>query len=191
MIRAVKLALEKNSTARKAAEACNVPESTLQEKMYNIKQGLEVSMSSKLGRCTFTDAYEKKLVDYMIDLDNRLMPLSRKKFLKLAFILTESLKIPHKFSKTTRLTGKDFYYGFLKGHPELSLRKPESTSLALAVDFNKPQVERFFSKYQELNQKHRFQHFQIFNCNETGVTCVHGNTMVISLKGKRQVGKLT
>ena len=87
MVRAVKLTLEKNSSIRKISEACNVPRSTLQDKIYNIKQGLKVSMSSKLGRfeCTFTDAYEKKLVDYTIDLDNRLMPLSRKEFLKLAF----------------------------------------------------------------------------------------------------------
>ena len=58
-------------------------------------------MSSKLRRFewTFTDAYKKKLVDYMIDLDNRLMPLSRKEFFKLAFNLAESFKIPHKFSK--------------------------------------------------------------------------------------------
>ena len=145
MIRAVKLALEKNSSVRKISEACNVPRSTLQDKIYNIKQGLKVSMSSKLGgfECTFTDAYGKKLVDYMIDLDNRLMPLSRKQFLKLAFNLAESLKIPHKFSKT-RQAGKDFYYGFVRRHPELSLRKPESTNLTRAVGFNKPQVERFF-----------------------------------------------
>ena len=167
-IRAVKLALEKNLSVRKMSEACNAPRNTLQDKIYNIKQGLEVIMSSKLRRfeSTFTNAYEKKLVDYMIDLDNRLMPLSRKVFLKLAFNLAGSFKIPHKLSKnkTNRL------------------RKPESTSLARAVGFNKPQVERFFSKYQELDQKHRFQHFQIFNCDETGVTCVRGHTMVISLK---------
>ena len=64
MIKGVKLALEKNSSVRKISEACNVPRSTLQDKIYNIKQGLEVSMSSKLGRfeCTFTDAYEKNLL---------------------------------------------------------------------------------------------------------------------------------
>ena len=67
MIRAVKLALEKNLSVRNISEACNVPGSTLQDKIYNIKQGLEVSMSSILGRfeCTFTDAYEKKLVNYI------------------------------------------------------------------------------------------------------------------------------
>ena len=50
MIRAVKLALEKNSSVRKISEACNVPRCTLENKIYNIRQGLEVSMSSKLGR---------------------------------------------------------------------------------------------------------------------------------------------
>ena len=40
--------------------------------------------------------------------------------------------------------GDGWVRGFLNRHPELTLRKPEPTSIARATGFNKPQVQRFF-----------------------------------------------
>ncbi|KAJ4437763.1 hypothetical protein ANN_13701 [Periplaneta americana] len=114
------------------------------------------------------------------------MPLSKKEFLKLAYDLAEELKLPHRLNKTKKLAGKDFYYGFLKRHPEIALRVPESTSMMRAVGFNKPQVDLFFSKLVELMEKHSFPPSRIFNADETGVSSVHDNCKVMSVKGKRQ-----
>jgi hypothetical protein len=87
---------------------------------------------------------------------------------------------------------KQFYYEFMRRHPELSLRTSESTSLQRAVGFNRPQVDRFFDKLEELQKKHSFPPGRIFNADETGVSAVHENVLkVLSVKGKKQVGKLT
>ncbi|PSN41272.1 hypothetical protein C0J52_14336 [Blattella germanica] len=119
------------------------------------------------------------------------MPLSRKEFLKLAFQLAEELKLPHCFNNNNEMAGKAFYNGFMARFPELSLRTPESMSMMRATGFNKHQVSNFFVKLEYLYSKQMFPPLRIYNADETGISCVHENTKVISLKGKRQVGKLT
>ncbi|KAJ4438061.1 hypothetical protein ANN_14000 [Periplaneta americana] len=117
------------------------------------------------------------------DLDNRMMPLTKKEFLKLAFDLAETLRIPHRFNKEKKRAGKDFYYNFLKRHPNLSLRTAESTSSQRAVGFNRSQVSRFFDKLGDLQNQFHFPASRIFNADETGISCVHINdTKVLSVK---------
>ncbi|KAJ8932481.1 hypothetical protein NQ318_001656 [Aromia moschata] len=115
---------------------------------YFRKNGLEASSLAKKSPSTpnldyslklLIPEHETALVDYVKDLSSRLMPLSREEFLQLTFQLAEKLKIPHRFSKTKKMAGKDFYQAFMSRHPDLSLRTPESTSLMRCVGFNRPQ----------------------------------------------------
>ena len=89
------------------------------------------------------------------------------------------------------MAGKDFFLAFKKRNPDLVLRTPEATSLMRATGFNKPQVDRFYDLLLKLQEQFGFQASQIYNANETGVSTVHKNDKVLSLKGKKQVGKLT
>ena len=68
------------------------------------------------------------------------MPLTRKEFLKLAFVSAEELKLPHRFNKNKQIAEKDFYYSFVKRHPEVTLRTSESTGVMQTEGFNEPQV---------------------------------------------------
>lgn len=83
----------------------------------------------------------------------------------------------------------------MKRHEVLRLRSSASTSLQRAAGFNKEQVGRFFEKlteFTELMGKYSFEHSKIFNAYETGVSCVHLNKLkVVSVNGKKQIGKLT
>lgn len=179
---------------RMAAVAYEVPRSTMRDKIKQLKEGKETILKPELGKFkpTFSKQFEQILVDHVIDLDNRLMPLSKKEFLRLAYDLAEALKIKHRFNRETKCAGKNFYYDFIKRHPELSLRTAESTSLQRAVGFNRPQVLRFFNHLQELMAKFSFDPSKIFNADETGVSSVHENKQkVLAAKGKKQVGKLT
>ncbi|XP_052752615.1 uncharacterized protein LOC128201064 [Galleria mellonella] len=193
MKQAIRCVLEKKISVREAAERYDVPRSTLQDRIKAVGSGQEAQFKPTLGRYehTFSENQSLQLYNHVKDLDNRLMPLTKVEFLKLAFQFAERLKIPHRFNKEKKMAGKDFYYSFIKKYPDIALRSPESTSIARAVGFNKPQVYRFYDQLHQLQDKYKFPASRIYNADETGVSTVHKNEKVISTKGKKQVGKLT
>lgn len=194
----MKIAIEKvmcgEMGIREAAYHFEVPKSTLSDRIKTLKGGLEVDMSPQLGyfKKTFPDELELHLIDYLIDLDNKMMPINKNEFLRFVFDLAVHLKIPHQFKSEKRKAGKKFFYNFMGRHPELRLRTPQSTSIQRAVGFNKEQVDLFFEKYEQLLTRYTPSPSKIFNCNEIGVSVVHENaTKVLSQKGKKQDSKIT
>ena len=75
-------------------------------------------------------------------------------------------------------------------HPDLSLRKPEVTSLSRATGFNKVQVELFYSKLQEILLQNNISPARIFNMDQTGISSVQKPGKILSQRGMKQVGKL-
>lgn len=191
--KAIDKVMSNQFSLRKSSKVYNVPKSTLSDYIQKLKRGGEIKLPLKRGRFdpTFNEEYEETLVAHLVDMSNRCMPLTRKEFLKLAYDLAEKLKLDHRFNRTKKAAGKHFYYDFIKRHPELSLRKPESTSLMRAVGFNRPQVNRFFENLKSVCEKFQFGPSDIYNCDETGVSTVHKQDKVMTLKSNRQVGKLT
>lgn len=109
---------------------------------------------------------------------------------ELAYQLAVRNGIGHRFNNQT--AGQDWVSGFLKRHPTLTLRTPESTSGARAMGFNKVSVDKFFLLLTKVVDKHKLTASQIYNCDETGITVnPKSNSKIIALKGKRQVGLLT
>ncbi|KAJ4432925.1 hypothetical protein ANN_15182 [Periplaneta americana] len=193
MKQAVENVLTGQLSIRKAAEIYNIPKNTLIDRVSAIKGGKEITFTPALGRFkpTFIAEFEGVLLNHVKDLSDRLLPLTRKEFLNLAFQLAEALKIPHHFNCDKKTSGKQFYFDFMKRHPNLSLQTPESTSLNRSIGFNKPQVNRFFESLTNLMEKYEFTPYKIYNCDETSVTTVQKHFKVISLKQNCQVGKLT
>ncbi|KAG8232225.1 hypothetical protein J437_LFUL011971 [Ladona fulva] len=179
---------------RAASTRCAVPKNTLGDRVKNLLERKEETAkpccSDNKGTFsrTFDRDREEILYNHVSALDSQLMPLSKPEFLKLA----EKLKIEHRFNKETSMVGKDFYV-FMNRHPDLRLRTAESTSLQRAVGFSKDKVNIFFDKLTEHMEKYKFNPSRILiNADETGVSCVHNNRLkVMSVKGKKQVGKLT
>jgi dihydroorotate dehydrogenase len=85
------------------------------------------------------------------------------------------------------MAGKYFFLAFKKRNSDRALRTPEATSFMRATGFNKPQVERFYDLLLKLQEQFGFQASQIYNANETGVSTVHKNVKILSVKGKKQV----
>ena len=78
---------------------------------------------------------------------------------------------------------------FMKSNPQVSLRKPENTSLARSTGFNKTNVEEFFANYINVMERYKFKPHRILNIDETGVTTVQQSPKVIAKRGKKQVGQ--
>ncbi|XP_072384743.1 uncharacterized protein [Diabrotica undecimpunctata] len=109
---------------------------------------------------------------------------------ELAFDLAERNNIVHPFKNSK--AGLDWVKRFLNRHPNLSLRKPEATSSARAMRFNKVAVKQFFDLLSNILDTHQLTGDRIYNCDETGLTVnPKGHSKVISKKGRRQVGILT
>lgn len=72
------------------------------------------------------------------------------------------------------------------------LRSPEPTSIAKARDFNRPQVELFYSLLWEQIEKFNFDATTIFNMDKTGVrTSTSKPPKILSTKGKKQIGVIS
>lgn len=55
-------------------------------------------------------------------LDNMFYGLTTKRLREIAYDFAEKNNRPHRFNKEEKLAGKEWLRGFLKRHPELSLR---------------------------------------------------------------------
>jgi len=91
-----------------------------------------------------TDDVEQDLVEHILLLESKFYGLTWDSLLRLAFQIAKANYIQTRFNKITQKTGKEWLRGFLCRHTEISLRSPESTSLARAAGFNQQRVGEFF-----------------------------------------------
>ena len=84
MKRAIQDILDREMSERAAAKRYEVPRASLQDRVKAVKQGQNVILKPILGRFqqTFNPQYKRQLCQHVIDLDNRLLPLTRSEFLR-------------------------------------------------------------------------------------------------------------
>jgi len=147
--KAVSSVLIHGKSQKKAASDFGIPRQTLRRHLEKAKNGDGVE--KVLGRPRILSrADEDELVSVIINMEKRLFGLTKMDIRRLAYRYCEVNNIKHNFSPKTECAGEDWMIGFLKNHPELSLRKPEATSLARAGGFNKEKVSRFFDAYESV-----------------------------------------
>lgn len=194
MQRAVEAVVSGEMGYHRASISFAVPQTTLERHVKRQRDNAGYSISKVLGskRPVFTPQQEEELVGYLKEMEARLFGLTITECRKLAFQLAEQNGIQHPFNKNDKMAGKGWMMGFFNRHKDLSIRKPEATSGARAMGFNKVAVEQFFKLLQETVEKYQLTADKIYNVDETGVTVnPKGNSKVIASKGKRQVGALT
>ncbi|XP_049869645.1 uncharacterized protein LOC126369338 [Pectinophora gossypiella] len=180
--------VNEGESKRSVAKSLGMAESTLRKRL------LRTSIATKLGRydLTFSKEVEQEFCNYLMHLDDMYFGMTAKNLRILAFEFAERNNISHRFNRDAKAAGKDWLRGFLKRHPQISLRQPTSTSIARAMGFNRPQVERFYINLSALMDKHNFPPSAIYNMDETGVSTVPNKApKVLTLKGKRSVNKIS
>ncbi|KAF2890810.1 hypothetical protein ILUMI_15363 [Ignelater luminosus] len=185
--RAIKRVNDDRISLHKAAQEFKIPYSTLQKRYRRLEQ-----TSPRLGRKPiFFPDQERILTDHLIDMTNLVYGLDSMKFRKIAYECAEQLKIPHNFNKKSKCAGPDWLEGFLKRNTNISVRKPESTSINRIEGFNKKEVELFYKNLEELMVKNKYEAHQIFNMDETGVYTVQEPGNILAKTGQKRVGTVT
>ncbi|MEW8542636.1 MAG: hypothetical protein AB2693_03800 [Candidatus Thiodiazotropha sp.] len=133
---------------------------------------------------------EQELKSHIIEMESKMFGLTVKNVRKLAFDLAEKMELRHPFNRNDQMAGKDWVQKFMARH-NLSLRNPQGTSIARASGFNKHQVGKFFELYRTLVEGRDVPPGNIWNMDETGLRTVQTPKRVITVKGKRSVGKIT
>lgn len=175
----------------KASRTFNVPFTTLRRRAADVNKRVK-NVSKGLGRfsTTFSPEQEKQILEHIKGLERRLFGITQKDLCVLVFDWAEANKIQHRFNKIKKRAGWDWIKGFRRRHPEITLRRPENTSIARAMAFNKPNIAKFFESYQDLLEEHKFPPERMYNVDETGISTVQNPPKVFAATGKKQVGTI-
>ena len=133
----------------KASNQFDVPQTTLERYVKKKKENPEYQIDKTAGKFQ-TQEQELELVNYLKTMEARLFGLTMKDLRTLAYQLAERNGIAHRFKN--EIAGQGWVNGFLKRNPTLSIRKPESTSGARAMGFNKVAVDSFFFATYKINR---------------------------------------
>jgi hypothetical protein len=145
-----------------------------------------------LGRNTdLPPDVEDQLAKHVLDMEAMFYGFSTKCLRKLAFQIADINKIHHRFSIEKQQAGKEWLSGFLRRHPEISVRSPQATSLARASGFNRQRVNSFFDVLEKLVEEYGITADRIYNTDEKGLTAVQKPGKILAKKGKAQVGSIT
>ncbi|KAF2901481.1 hypothetical protein ILUMI_04706 [Ignelater luminosus] len=117
---------------RKSAARFDIPFTTLKDRVKADK----CYGPSLCRKCVFNKDKEKEIEEHVLLLPKLHFGLTLIELRRLAFEFAETNNIKNNFCRNTRLTGKDWLYGFLKRHPKISLRIPEATSVNRVMAFN-------------------------------------------------------
>lgn len=112
----------------------------------------------------FTVEQESQLVKYLArasDIYFGLTPFEVRKLAK-QYAVKLNLKIPNNW-EANDCAGRDWFTGFLKRHPTLSIRTPQATSLARATSFNPHNVKMFFDNLSNVIERFNLSPTDIWN----------------------------
>lgn len=192
MQNAAKSVVDENKSIRGVAKEYGICHVTLARFCKKVRNGGPISHGYNAHNRIFKDEYEEELKKYILRCADLYYGLTSTDIRKFAFEAAVHFKLDVPVSwHANELAGKEWYLAFLERNKSLSLRKPEPTSLSRAMNFNKPNVNKFFENYLNVLERYKFEPQDIFNVDETGLTTVHNPSKVIAHKGKKQVGMIT
>ncbi|XP_063759756.1 uncharacterized protein LOC134877965 [Eleginops maclovinus] len=182
-------------SARSVAKEFEICHTTLYrfcKKLERAGPGEEIRTGYWTPRRVFTAEQEAILSNYLKTAADMFYGLCTKEVRRLAYLLAVryGCQYPGTWDEPG-LAGRDWLMGFLHRQPTLSIRRPQATSLARNIHFNRHNVSLFFNNLDEVLRKNNFQGEDIWNMDETGITTVQRPDQVVARRGDRQVGSAT
>lgn len=195
---AVNACLDGRMSIRIAATTFGLKKTTLQHRVEKARQSdlpavapIKYRFDSKYTHNqVFTKEQESQLKVYLVNCSKMQYGLSYKQVRHFAWQFAQALKIRYPPVWDLRQeAGEDWLKNFMSRNRELSLRKPENTSLSRATSFNLSNVNIFFNNFERALNKIKVTGDRIYNLDETGVTTVLETPKIIAQRGAKQVGQ--
>lgn len=189
---AAKVVLENKKSLRGAASEFGVARTTLKRFIEKMELDNCPRMGYVPARQIFNAQQENELQKYLLKASSIFYGLTPKDVRTLAYncAMKFNIKSPDNWHEN-KMAGKDWLTGFLRRNQQLSIRKPEATSLGRATSFNKTNVDSFFAKLGEVMDKNKFMASNVWNVDETGVSTVSKPCKIVAAKGKKNIGSMT
>ena len=169
MQEALKAVQENNKGLRQAARDYGVPVTTLKRRVDG-----EVPLIAKPGPATvLTKEEEQKLCDYCLKMCDMGYGLTVEDVRRTAYQIANTSGRPHPFKDGK--AGRDWYDGFVRRFPTLTLRKEEALSYMRAKSADEKVIEDFFAKLAAVLSRLNLLNkpMLIYNADETGFSKVH------------------
>uniref|UniRef100_UPI00358F367E uncharacterized protein n=1 Tax=Myxine glutinosa TaxID=7769 RepID=UPI00358F367E len=190
--------VEKGFSIRQVALDLKIDRITLSRYVKKCQSG-QASSNDELvphfnTRQIFTEEEERGLEEYILTSSVMFHGLGYVAIRRLGFEYAErKQKNVSESWRHNAMAGKDWMSGFMKRHPNISLRSPEATSITRAQGFNKKAVGAFFELWTKTQAEKNFGPESIFNLDETGITTVHNISKLglLAASGMKQVGQIT
>ncbi|XP_076805471.1 uncharacterized protein LOC143449241 isoform X2 [Clavelina lepadiformis] len=202
MEKAVKQVLMQKRPCHKVGKEYGIPHVTLRryclkyrKEHSNQNDDIEEISLKRYGyfnnRSVFDSNQELLLVEYLLKSSTLYYGLSTSEVKSLAYEYATkvNLKIPSSWA-VAKQAGSDWLSAFMKRHPSLSLRTPESTSLSRATSFNRHNVKTFYDRFASVLERDGFTPDKIWNVDETGCTTVQKPRKIVAATGAKQVGAI-
>ena len=139
----------------------------------------------------FTDKEELALKEHIVKMSKLFYGLDKMKVKTLVYEYAKknNKRIPDLWN-TKQVAGEDWLKSYRKQSNDLSLGKPESTSLARAMTFNNYNVKAFFNNLKIIFCNLKHPPTRIWNLDETGVNTVPTSRQILCRISTKQVGQI-
>ena len=162
--RAIESVQNGSNSIRQAALLYNIPKSTLQA--YT---STNADIDRRPGPATILTAEEEhKLVQWCIEMAAIGYGQTRQQLIEMVRKIMDTTGRPNPF-KDNR-PGKDWWYAFLRRHPEISARNPQALQEVRAHTCTPAAIYQWFNEYEQLLLKNDIldKPVRIWNCDESG-----------------------
>ena len=180
-MRAAMDAVSKGMSVTRACKEYGVPRSTLHDRVHgNVIHGTNPGAKPYLDKTE-----EAELTEYIITVGQLGFGKTRKQIKSIA----EKVALEKDTLRKDRITN-GWFTSFIKRHPELSLRKGDSTCQSrMNAMSNRAAIEQYFAVMKECMEKEGLldKPAQIYNFDEVGMPLDHRSPRVVVKKGQKKV----
>lgn len=168
-----------------AADTYYIKPNTLHYRIKKYKEDIPLKSEQFTTKYTvtqvFTNDEERMMKEYLLKSFKMNYGLTCKQARHLAYQYALELgTCPSKWIENKE-AGIEWLKGFMKRNKDLSIRKPENTSMSRATSFNKQNVETFFDNYEKVLRKYNFTSDRIYDFDEINIMTVVQAPIVIAL----------